>query len=480
MDCKTHADSVLAKLMRFRPKPQLPPHARQRVLSETYLQNIDSLRKSVSAGRRENKPFEEDDSNMDVDGEQETKGSFDGLQSVGASNVREKLQNAGRVEDRVSQHFGTSVLGLPLIEDSEVSMQRASFGSDKVKSFRRVEPHSFAHTQLVVCSKSSALKSLNSHFDKKDVPIPRRFHRALDNRDDLPVRKTLSTASSVGANWRRSSCGLRSKRIYTEVGGMKNPKADAKSSGAVAEQVVVEVQHSAWYEYSSKSGSYSKNNQNSATECGKSMHAEDKKKPSRSSFANPFTSSPTGKSRRFTMHRDWDLKLEGSNLQESIVLREDSFFAEWDSERGQSIFMPRVDSECINLGSETSSDIYKLEVQHLLEETSEVQPSGYSSASSGIEILSGNEDWQSSQHEQHRIHGSDFSRKSSALSKQWINSSSALDVEVIDVDDIEEDCLSRQINQQYEFSAPIHDDGDSTSDHFCTPRQKKKSACRAR
>ncbi|KAL9259371.1 hypothetical protein AKJ16_DCAP03868 [Drosera capensis] len=135
-----------------------------------------------------------------------------------------------------------------------------------------------------------------------------------------------------------------------------------------------------------------------------------------------------------------------------IVLREDSFFAEWDSQRGQSIFMPRVDSECINLGSETSRDIYKLEVQHLLEEISVVQPSGYSSASSDIDILSENEDWQSSQHVQHRIHGSDFSRKSSALSKQWINSSSALDVEVIDVDDIEEHCSSHLQEQLHYFS----------------------------
>ncbi|KAL9272298.1 hypothetical protein AKJ16_DCAP25355 [Drosera capensis] len=253
---------------------------------------------------------------------------------------------------------------------------------------------------------------------------------------------------------------------------MQTSKVNAKSCGAVAEQVRNEVLHSAWYEYSSKLGSYSKNNQSTATECGKSMHRKDKKKPSRSSFSNPFTSSPTGKNRRFTMHRDWDLKLEGSNLQESIVLREDSFFAEWNSEHGQSVSMPRFDSKCFNLGSETSSDINKSEVQHLLEEISVVQPSGYSSASSDIEILSDNEHWQNSQRVQHRIHGSDFSGKSSALSKQWTNSSSALDVEVIDVDDVEEYYPSRQMNQQYELSATIHDDGDSTSEFVCTPRQK--------
>ncbi|GAB2276669.1 hypothetical protein Dimus_011385 [Dionaea muscipula] len=500
MGSKRHTDSVLAKLMGLdKPQALRPPCGRQRVLSESYLQNIASIASVFSVRRRENWSFREDDSIMDVDGQQETKVASEGLQSPSMKEhhtlpitdeiarlsidrvlgVGKKLQGAGLAEDQRSQHFGTSACVSLVNQDSEeITRVRASGKWERVNLSQKVKPHSFAHSQIEVSQK------------KKEASIPiRRLYETHYSGTAHHVGKKLSTASSLKGHWNHSSSSLRNKRIYSEAGGRKcfkvgtGPHHDINSRGEIAKRVSSEVKKSAWYQYSSLSGSHSNHNDTIAKERGKSMlpspcwpaNKEDKKQSSPSSTSDPLTLSPRGKSRRFTLHRDWCLKPGESNLFEIISLREDNIYAEWGLERRKSESLLRLDSQDTKPGSEISSiigDLNILGAENLSEGTSIVQPSGYASACSDIEVLSDHEN-QTVFAEICGVHDSDLPGKDSSISKQLMDifAASGNDVEDCNVAENEDLGLSleRQMTQQSELSSHIHKDGDSTFDDLNAP-----------
>ncbi|GAB4854865.1 hypothetical protein Ancab_023451 [Ancistrocladus abbreviatus] len=321
MDPKRRTESVLSKLMGLDRLPnQLPTHGQQKVLSESYFENIASI------AHRDKWTFDEDRSRMDVDRQLETKHAFDerqrqvtskpNHQPITKENAKLSIKKAEKDSILQDQHFqhpedsayssrGLQYEHLSNVQDIASYAQfghltlsgstSASAGKSseiqgnmgvgtnhklvRVKSFQSLDTPSFTKSHVVL-GNSYLTNLLKSQSEKKKESCLSHTRVVLrsDNVNGHHAGISSSSPYSLSGDRRFGfSSSVRSKVLYFEAGGRRNmhqsmePKHGSEFPGHIAKQINSEIKHSMWRHYSNLSGSETRSHNNFINEREKLM-----------------------------------------------------------------------------------------------------------------------------------------------------------------------------------------------------------------
>ncbi|GAB4836527.1 hypothetical protein Ancab_001439 [Ancistrocladus abbreviatus] len=273
MDPRRHTESVLSKLMGLDKLPnQPPPLGRQRVLSQSYFENIASIT------HREKWAFDENRSTMDVERRLETKDAFEGRQRQGTGEHHYQLamkQNANLSIKKAETEGLTKRLkdARSLTEDQ--NFQPCIDFSYSLKGLRDKHLYSLTdivpHSHLTLSESTSASTGSNnsgrvkSQSDKKGEPYLLSSGLVLksDNGNvHHAERSSLSPYSLLGNRTHSFSSSVRSNALYFEARGTRSVHQSmvsfnhgSKFPGDVAKQITSDIKRSMWHHYSNISGS---------------------------------------------------------------------------------------------------------------------------------------------------------------------------------------------------------------------------------